>query len=130
MITLRQPFASAVFLAGKDVENRTWTTEYRGRLWIHAASRPAREDSPVYARRGLWLPEEPLPRGVILGCVDLVDCIKRSGSPWGLRDHWHWLLANPRVLVHPKVAQGGLGLRRVRPLHGELRRARRSRKSS
>jgi hypothetical protein len=74
VLSVQQPFASAIFSAGKDVENRSWRTHYRGRLWIHAAVQPRRREWPAAKRRGLWLPEEPLPRGVILGCVELADC--------------------------------------------------------
>jgi hypothetical protein len=125
VLTLRQPWASAVFRAGKNVENRTWSTPYRGRLWIHAAKNPRREDSRRQERRGLWLPEEPLPRGVILGCVELVDVVERNDSPWALRDHFHWLLRRPMLLKRPVARDGRLGLAYIRPPRGELVRVRR-----
>ena len=36
-LTIRQPWADLIMSGAKDVENRTWSTSYRGRLWIHAA---------------------------------------------------------------------------------------------
>ena len=36
ILTVRQPWATAIIRYGKDVENRTWMTDYRGRVWIHA----------------------------------------------------------------------------------------------
>lgn len=37
-LTIRQPWAWAIATQGKDVENRTWKTSYRGLLAIHAGS--------------------------------------------------------------------------------------------
>lgn len=130
VLTLRQPWASAVFVAGKDVENRTWSTRYRGRLWIHAAKATAWPDTRLEERRGLWVPEDPLPRGVILGCVELVDCVRRFDSPWALRDHYHWLLRRPMLLERPVPHAGRLGLAYRRPPQGRLVRARRSRRAA
>jgi hypothetical protein len=89
VLTVRQPRASAAFVAGKDVENRKTRTHYRGRLWIHAGLHPSRREPDRWAERnGIWLPEEPLPRGVIVGCVELVDCVEDSDSPWALPDRY------------------------------------------
>jgi hypothetical protein len=83
ILTVRQPWASAIFHAGKTVENRPRRTHYRGRLWIHAGEFRGRDEAGRWANhQRLWLPEEPLPRGVILGSVQLVDCIDDSDSPW------------------------------------------------
>jgi len=35
-LSLSRPWAWAMF-HGKDIENRTWPTSYRGRIIIHAA---------------------------------------------------------------------------------------------
>jgi hypothetical protein len=129
VLTVQQPFASAIFRAGKDVENRPWRTGYRGRFWIHAAKQPRRREWPTARRRGLWLPDEPLPRGVILGCVELVDCVRNADSPWAVRGQYHWILARPLLLLHPVAHAGQLGFTWRRPPRGELVRARRSRLS-
>ena len=36
-LSVKQPFASLICGGVKTVENRTWTTDYRGRLLIHAS---------------------------------------------------------------------------------------------
>lgn len=36
-LTIRQPWAWAIFTQGKDIENRDWTTRLRGRVAIDAA---------------------------------------------------------------------------------------------
>lgn len=64
-LTVRQPWASAIFLCGKDVENRTGTTNYRGPLAIHAGKMVEWD----------WVERlkltEPLPTGAVIGTVDL-----------------------------------------------------------
>ena len=35
-ITIKQPYASLIVEGIKDIENRTWKTNYRGRILIHA----------------------------------------------------------------------------------------------
>jgi hypothetical protein len=39
-LTVRPPWSWAIAYAGKSVENRTWTTRWRGLLAIHAGQRP------------------------------------------------------------------------------------------
>ena len=74
-ITVCQPYASLIVgwkgidpADVKRVENRTWSTAYRGLLLIHAGV------STKWL--GTWDGPEPakMPMGVILGSVDLVGC--------------------------------------------------------
>lgn len=37
VLSVKNPFAYLILQGGKDVENRTWTTNYRGRLYIHVS---------------------------------------------------------------------------------------------
>ena len=37
VLSVKNPFAYLILQGGKDVENRTWTTDYRGRLYIHVS---------------------------------------------------------------------------------------------
>jgi len=130
VLTIRQPWASAIFRAGKEVENRPRPTHFRGRLWVHAGLFRDRADADRWARRNdLWIPEEPLLRGVILGSVELVDCVADSASPWALRGNYHWMLRHPMLLTRPVHHHGGLGFSWRRPPRGERRSARRHRKS-
>ena len=36
-LSIRQPWAWLILRAGKDVENRDWSTKVRGRVLIHAS---------------------------------------------------------------------------------------------
>lgn len=117
-LTITQPWAHAIIFGGKDVENRTWTTTWRGRLYIHAG----RSDDPAapgsaWAAGDAWHEHA---HGAIIGHVTIKDCIlTRDGtpvptSPWMEEDApVHWLLADPVALTRPLPCQGKLGLWRV-----------------
>lgn len=51
VLSVKNPYAYSIIHGGKDVENRTWNTDYRGRLYIHASGEdrpmPALPDNPV-----------------------------------------------------------------------------------
>ena len=38
-LSIRQPWASLIVAGIKDIENRSWVTNYRGKLLIHAAQK-------------------------------------------------------------------------------------------
>lgn len=117
-LTIRQPWASLIVTGAKDIENRSWKTSYRGPLLIHAGMKFEQEglDSilldvrravDVYMSRPRQ--EIQLPRGAIIGTVDLVDIVRDSASPWAEPDQFHWVLANAREMT-PEPARGMLGL--------------------
>jgi hypothetical protein len=127
VITVRQPWAWAIAMGHKTVENRTWTTSYRGPLAIHSAKRwddYAMEalTTVIHTMRDLDIATPPtlahdLPYsdvGRVLAVVDLVDiCDGKPGcdcGPWAMGGHKHWRLANVRRLVVPTPAKGRLGL--------------------
>lgn len=109
-LTIRQPWASLVIHAGKDVENRGWRTRHRGELLIHAGLyRPNGEEVDGLRIAYPELPQK-LPLGAIIGTVDLAGCVRDSDSEWAQEDAWHWLLSNPRPLDKPLYMPGKLGL--------------------
>jgi len=116
-LSIRQPWASLILKARKDVENRCWPTKYRGRILIHAAkgmTREEHEDAIYFAvhairagepggtahtttLRELGFAFEDLPRGGIIGSVEIVDCVSSSSSPWFVGE-FGFLLRDPRPL--------------------------------
>lgn len=112
-LTVRQPWAWAIFHAGKDIENRPWPTYTRGRIAIHAAkgmtNREYREAREYMQRRGVVVPvPEVFLRGFVLGTVELVDCITNSDSEWFEGDYG-FVLRNPQRFPLPRPATGALG---------------------
>lgn len=81
-ISLWQPWASLWLLGPKIHETRHWPTDHRGALLVHAAKKLCHDvDSTLAAileRKfgARWAKE--LPRGALIGCVELEDCIPTS----------------------------------------------------
>lgn len=102
-LSIRQPWAWAILLAGKDVENRSWSTPVRGRVLIHASAhlrtREFDEDCSFITR----ISGEPVLShyymrfGGIVGSVEIVDCVVTSASPWFFGP-WGFVLRDPRPL--------------------------------
>ncbi len=115
VISLHPIWAWAVLFAGKDVDNRSWTTEQRGRVLIHASGHKLsiREDLQLRAElsflSGIAKSALPVPfeRSAILGSVEIVDCIQAARSKWAVRGNNHWLLRDPRPLASPVVGVDG-----------------------
>ena len=102
-ITVHQPYASAIFELGKDVENRSWKTDYRGPLAIHASKR-FDESAVLPAKQDLYRTDWPL--GSVIGIVQLVDCVRDSHSKWAMRGQWHWVLSSPVMFSRPVALIG------------------------
>jgi hypothetical protein len=124
-LSLRQPWASAVIIGGKNIENRTWNTNFRGRVIIHAGAQLGMPDWDWDQLN--WEMEQlnggPLPRSTYLGEVDIVDCvpIEDLDHPEDHPNRWAfgpycWVLANPVAYPEPIPAKGKLGLYRVEDL--------------
>jgi hypothetical protein len=119
-LSIRQPWAWAIIHAGKDVENRTWSTSYRGPVLIHAAKGMTRgeyEDCLATLHHisrthpfpaGLTLPAfEELERGGIVGKARITHCIGSSPSPWFF-DRYGFVLADAQPLPFTPL-KGALG---------------------
>ena len=80
-LTIQQPWASLIFQAGKNIENRDWYTPHRGRFWVHAAKTIDRGGYEFMAEHGIVL-HGPMPTSAIIGSVDLIDVVRQSDSIW------------------------------------------------
>lgn len=113
-LSIRQPWAWLVAMGLKDIENRSWPTDYRGLILIHAARTVEHEEYVrclhfCIRKFNLALPQEhTLQRGGIIGQARLTGCLRDSDSPWfagpfgfRLRDAW------PR-LFHPCRGEPGI----------------------
>ena len=88
-LTIRQPWAWLIIHGGKDIENRTWPTNVRGNIRVHAAKGMTRAEYDGAVEfacdAGLTKPVpafEDLKRGGIIGIVEIVDCVKNSKLRW------------------------------------------------
>lgn len=99
-LSIRNPWAYAIVKLGKDVENRNWTTKYRGPICIHAAKGMKQSEFDAFAdfldqispmplrdarNRRISLSitvNEPQFRGGIIATADLIDCVTAHQSLW------------------------------------------------
>lgn len=116
-LSLRPAWAWAVAHAGKRIENRTWTTSYRGRIYIHASTKTPSDDE----RRELvplGMPQRP-PSRAIVACAELVNVLTvdqvhrrwvgENQMRWAIGP-FCWMLRDVIVLPEPIPMSGKLGL--------------------
>ena len=126
-LTIKQPWAGLIISGMKNIENRTWKTDYRGKLLIHASStysKKKRAETEDFISRNILTKEEEkklnnddgtiqyscCKYGMIIGEVELIDCVKGHSSNWAEKDVWNWVLANPIIYDEPIPAAGKLKL--------------------
>ena len=68
VLTVKQPWASLIIYGYKKYEFRSWKTNYRGKILIHAGL--SLEKNHLYYTYDL-----DCLRGYIIGEADIVDCI-------------------------------------------------------
>lgn len=125
-LSLIQPWAALVVAGVKTRETRSWRTKHRGLLAIHAskglpryAKDIAKNSAFVEALSSLGYADvRDLPRGSILGYVELVDCVPTSTIAWEDQDpfgdygpeRFAWIFKDPRTLPAPVECKGALSL--------------------
>lgn len=126
-LTVRQPWAWAIF-NGKGVENRSnWRYSYTGLLVIHAGKqladlasweRVAKLATVSVPMFGAPNPPTTVAVGAAIGVADLQaahwweDCLTDEGlcSPWAEYDQWHLPLKAQKPFRAPIPCNGALGL--------------------
>lgn len=89
-LSVLQPWAWLIVYGYKDIENRRWATNFRGRFIVHAGKKwgPEQRDDLAYVRERY--PEVPTPDtfdlGGIVGAATLVDCVNNHKSRWFMGD--------------------------------------------
>lgn len=116
ILCIRQPLAWLVVTGKKDIENRTWPTNFRGRLGIHAPLyRPTAEEiADLEKEYKVRIRQEELAYGAIVGSVDCIDCVESSRSKW-FDGPFGFVLKNAKAYPTPLPASGRLGLFPVPP---------------
>lgn len=127
-LSLLQPWASLVVMGAKKIETRSWRTDYRGELLIHASrgkKGAALCGDPLFRNH---IPSfQQLPFGAVIGSVKLRDVVpvemlqlpdatlasltleeKAFGDY--TKGRYAWLLEEPVQFRHPLPANGSLGL--------------------
>ena len=102
-ISIKQPWADLIVRGIKDIENRSWSTSYRGRILIHASLKP-----DYWAMEHISHPPILINYGCIVGEVEIVDCVTKSNSKW-FKGPYGFVLKNPKILPF-KALKGKLGI--------------------
>lgn len=133
-LSVKQPYASLIctpredntLLGIKDIENRTWQTHYRGKIYIHATAKAAKEPYQIFTdEQASVFIESDLDFNMlqsykensrIIGEVEIVDCVINHPSIWAEKTPfvqtgnkifypnkpvYNWVLANPVLYEMP-----------------------------
>jgi hypothetical protein len=141
-LTLSQPWATLVAIGAKKIETRSWPTNYRGEVAIHAGLNEE-PDQAIIARHPAFLDKlrsagytinlsSPfaawdVPRGVILAVCRIEECVRVealetrpiTAYEYAFGDYrpgrWAWRLADVRPLPKPVKCRGAQRLWNLTP---------------
>lgn len=109
-LTICQPYADQIAKGEKIIENRTWATDYRGPLAIHAGkSREWMDDDDLEERPDMVF-------GAVVATAELRGCIRVEDLPLEFRGRddangpWCWILRDVKPVKAPIPACGAQGL--------------------
>lgn len=120
-LSVRQPFAWLLVGGYKPVENRSWTTQHRGLLWIHASQAAEREDvSQEWMRTSGGMEEADVARyklvqSAVLGAVWLEEVYDKlppflTGNLHAEKSAFWWWMSAAAPLKRPLPMSGKLRL--------------------
>jgi hypothetical protein len=110
-LSVRQPWADLIVDGIKDVENRSWSTSFRGLILIHAPRTVDHAALPdVTHLLGLGSASEYRPViGAIIGHTEIIDCVRRHPSRF-FQGPYGFVLANSQRFPQPIPSRGQLGI--------------------
>lgn len=124
VLSLTEPYVTIIKEGKKTIETRSWKTNYRGKLYIHASStkipKKYRENKDLMNLVDI----NNLNYGYIVCSCELIDCVKMTDefiekvklnneeyiSGIYARDRYAWILKNIEILDKPIKAKGHLGI--------------------
>ena len=106
---IRQPWAELILRGIKTIEVRSTSTVVRGPIYIYASKKLADIPAATTAMKKHDLDPETLPKGVVVGTVEIIDCRSCRGSDTAaacvprqyLKNRFAWHLDNARRLEEP-----------------------------
>ena len=111
-LSIQQPWAWLIVNGYKDIENRSWSTKYRGELYVHAGKKIDKESIDWV---NFMFPRIELPSSFDTGGIDgkttVVDCVTKSNSPFFF-GKYGFVLMGSQPVEFIKVS-GKLGLFKV-----------------
>ena len=121
VLSIKEPFATLIKDKVKIYETRSWKTNYRGEIYIHASLTKSKSDNVEKANK--YLKTSPSPGKILCKCI-LVDCIpmtkefinyinnETNEADYGRYEEgrYAWKLKVIEVLDNPIQAKGKLGI--------------------
>lgn len=122
-LSIRQPWAHAIAMGWKDIENRKWNTAQRGLICIHASAytkKSFEEDREDYLETVhdyvkaspqselASVDEGRLSFGAIISVARLVTVARSHESPWFFGPYG-FVLTDQQILPEPIKVKGALG---------------------
>lgn len=124
VLTIKEPFASLLAQQKKHIETRSWKTNYRGELYIHAGLQKIDFKDERIQNLLALLDDPNLKYGHIIAKCELKDCIYMDES--FLKEieqnpqekicgeyqlgRYAWVIENIELLEHPIEAKGKLSI--------------------
>lgn len=136
-ISLWQPFGSLIVVGSKKIETRSWNTNIRGGIGVHASKKrdslslelmdtqEFQDGLRAYDTTGrgkTWITDIALTFGCVIGTVEIIDSVpieqlygtkydtphERAFGDW-TPGRWGWVLRNPVLFEEPIPARGAQG---------------------
>lgn len=124
VLSITEPMATLICLGKKKIETRSWKTNYRGELYIHASLTKIRKEWKDNKELMNLLDNSSLNYGSIICKCNLVDCvymdnefinkIKKDNQEYicGIYElgRYAWILENVEILAASIKVKGHLGI--------------------
>ena len=124
VISIIEPWASLIKEEVKYIETRSWKTNYRGKLYIHASLKKVPKNNERINNLVNLLQDKNFKYGYIIAEATLVDCIymdeeflnkiKQNNTEYICGEYsigrYAWLLKDIKPLSNPIKTKGSLGI--------------------
>lgn len=124
VISIIEPWASLIKEGIKEIETRSWKTNYRGKIYIHASLKKVSKKDERINNLVSLLEDKDFKYGHIIAEAELVDCIymdeqflkeiKENKQEYICGEYslgrYAWKLSNIKVLDKPIPTKGNLGI--------------------
>ena len=118
VLTVKQPWATLLALGLKEYEFRSWKTNYRGKVLIHAGESIDKEAMERFKELNLEYPTKKVVGEVIIEDCLLLDkelnkkIISKNNIVYGTkeREGYAWKVSHAKEIKSNKEVKGKLGL--------------------
>lgn len=124
VISIIEPWASLIKENVKKIETRSWKTNYRGTIYIHASLKKVSKKDERINNLVSLLKDKDFKYGHIIAEAELVDCIymdenflkeiKKNNQEYICGEYslgrYAWVLRDIKILKEPIPAKGNLGI--------------------